>query len=188
MTNREPCSRWANEGSNVWLPSVGSQRHAPEPKHRLCTASHRRSPQMILLSHEFLSHQQTFGTTPTACIRFAVFSRIEILHILLEHSYDSQRNENAGSARPLHRRQPVARSQDLLSPLRQFQRRVAVVGSVAHRVAKDPGGLLAMSRGGDRGKVYTRDVQEAISQMAAAATGRCSCGIGRRRSNRLPVD
>ena len=127
----------------------------------------------------FLSHQQTFGTTPTACIRFAVLSRIEILHILLEHSYDSQRNENAGSARPLHRRQPVATSQDLLRPLRQFQR---------HRVAKDPGGLLAMSRGGDRGKVYTRDGQEAISQRAAAATGRCSCGIGRRRSNRLPVD
>jgi hypothetical protein len=39
----------------------------------------------------FLSHQQAFGTTPTACIRFAVLSRIEILHILLEHSYDSQR-------------------------------------------------------------------------------------------------
>jgi hypothetical protein len=41
-------------------------------------------------------------------------------------------------------------------PLRQFQRRVAVVGSVAHLVAKDPGDLLAMSRGGDRGKVHTR--------------------------------
>jgi hypothetical protein len=64
---------------------------------------------MILLSHEpvFLSHQ-TIGTTPTACIRFAVLSRIEILHILLEHFYDSQRNENAGSARRLHRRQPVS--------------------------------------------------------------------------------
>jgi hypothetical protein len=33
--------------------------------------------------------------TPTACIRFAVLSRIEILHILLEHFYDSRRNENA---------------------------------------------------------------------------------------------
>ena len=90
---------------------------------------------MILLSHErqcFSRTNNRFGTTPTACIRFAVLSRIEILHILLEHSYDSQRNENAGSARRLHRRQPVARSQDLLSPLRQFQRRVAVVGSVAH--------------------------------------------------------
>jgi hypothetical protein len=113
----------------------------------------------------FLSHQQAFGTTPTACIRFAVLSRIEILHILLEHFYDSQRNENAGSARRLHRRQPVARSQDLLSPLRQFQRRVAVVGSVAHPVAKDPGGILAMSRGGDRGKVHPRDGQEAVSQV-----------------------
>ena len=82
---------------------------------------------------------------------------IEILHILLEHFYDSQRNENAGSARRLHRRQPVPRSQDLLSPLRQFQRRVAVLGSVAHLVAKDPGGLLAMSPGGDRSKIHTRD-------------------------------
>ena len=43
---------------------------------------------------------------------------MEILHILLEHSYDSQRNENTGSARRRHRRQPVASSQDLLSPLR----------------------------------------------------------------------
>jgi hypothetical protein len=43
----------------------------------------------------FLSHQQTFGTTPPACIRFAVLSRIEILHILLEHFYDSRRNERA---------------------------------------------------------------------------------------------
>src|SRR4029453_150475 len=84
------------------------------------------------MSDVFLLHQQTFGTTPTACVRFAVLSRIEILHILLEHFYDSQRNENAGSARPLLSPPPVARSQDLLSPLRQFQRRVAVVGSVAN--------------------------------------------------------
>ena len=47
------------------------------------------------MSGSVLSHQQTFGTTPTACIRFAVLSRIEILHILLEHSYDSQRKKNA---------------------------------------------------------------------------------------------
>src|SRR4029453_4327729 len=90
------------------------------------------------MSDVFLLHQQTFGTTPTACIRFAILSRIEILHILLEHFYDSQRNENASSARRLLRRQPVARSQDLLSPLRQFDRRVAVVGSVADLVANDP--------------------------------------------------
>jgi len=116
------------------------------------------------MSSGVLSRQQTFGTTPTACIRFAALSRIEILHILLEHSYDSQRNEN-GSARRLHRRQPVAKSQDLLSPLRQFQRRVAVVGSVAHLVAKDTGDLLAMFRGGDRGKIHMRDGQEAVSQV-----------------------
>jgi hypothetical protein len=29
----------------------------------------------------------------------------------------------------------------------------------------DPGGILAMSRGGDRGKVHTRDGQEAVSQV-----------------------
>jgi hypothetical protein len=120
----------------------------------------------------FLSHQQACGTTPTACSRFAVLSRIEILHVLLEHFYDSRRNENAGSVRRLHRRQPVARSQDLLSPPRQFQRRVAVVGSVAHLVAKDSGGVLAMSLGGDRGKDHARDGQEAVSQvpLLAAAT------------------
>jgi hypothetical protein len=42
----------------------------------------------------------TIGTTPTACIRFTVLSRIEILHILLEHPYDSQRNKNAGLISP----------------------------------------------------------------------------------------
>jgi hypothetical protein len=46
----------------------------------------------------FLSHQQAFGTTPTACIRFAILSRIETLHSLLEHFYDSQRNENAAQS------------------------------------------------------------------------------------------
>jgi hypothetical protein len=54
---------------------------------------------MILLSHAavFLSHQQRFGTTPTACTRFAVLSRIEISHVLLEHFYDSQRNGTAAA-------------------------------------------------------------------------------------------
>jgi hypothetical protein len=113
----------------------------------------------------FLSHQQTFGTTPTACIRFAVPRRIEILHILLEHFYDSQRNENPNSAHRLHRRQPVASSHDLLSPLRQFQRQVAVLGSVTHLLANDPGDLLTMAPDGDHGKVHTRDGQQAISQL-----------------------
>ena len=46
------------------------------------------------------------------------------------------------------------RGQDLLSPLRQFQRRVAVIGSVANLIANNPGGLLAMSgSGGDGGEV-----------------------------------
>jgi hypothetical protein len=72
--------------------------------------SQKITPQMILLSHErqcFSRTNNRFGTTPTACSRFAVLSRIEILHTLLEHFYDSQRNENAGSTRRLHRRQPV---------------------------------------------------------------------------------
>ena len=46
------------------------------------------------------------------------------------------------------------RRQDLLSSLRQFQRRVAIIGSVAYLIANNPGGLVAMSRGaGDRGEV-----------------------------------
>ena len=51
------------------------------------------------------------------------------------------------------------RRQDLLGSLRQFQRRVAVIGSVAYLIANNPGGLLAMSRGaGDRGKVKPWDL------------------------------
>src|SRR5215211_5407999 len=59
---------------------------------------------MISLSHE----RQCFfaptmlGMTPTTCIRFAVLSRIEILHILLEHFCDSQRKREQGSVRRLH--------------------------------------------------------------------------------------
>jgi hypothetical protein len=68
---------------------------------------------------------------------------IETLHTLLEHFYDSQRNQNAAELADSVGRQPVARSQDLFCPLRQFQRLVGVGGSVAHLVAKDPGGLLA---------------------------------------------
>lgn len=83
------------------------------------------------------------------------------MHTLLEHFYDSRRNENGAQLADI-----IGGSQsreDLLSPLRQFQRRVATVGSVAHLV-KDPGGLLVMSRGGDRGEVHRRDGQEAVSQ------------------------
>ena len=112
----------------------------------------------------FLSHQQTFGTTPTAPhpLRCTVSDRdlAYLIRTLLRFSAQRERQ-----LRPrLLPRQRVARSQDLRSSLRQF-RRVAVVGSVAHLVAKDPGGLLAMSPGGDRGKVHTREGQEAISQV-----------------------
>jgi hypothetical protein len=99
--------------------------------------------------------------------RFAVLCRIEILHILLEHYCDSQCNRNAGSAR---RR---------LSSLGYFQRRVAIVGSVAHLVAKDPDSLLAMSRGsGNRGKVHPRDEQEAVSQLPCQRQDGAAVGRG----------
>jgi hypothetical protein len=68
---------------------------------------------------------------------------IETVHILLEHFYDSERNENAAQLADSVGCQPVARSQDLFCPLQQFQRRVPVVGMVAHLVAKDVGSLLA---------------------------------------------
>jgi hypothetical protein len=118
----------------------------------------------------FLSHQQTFGTTPTACIRFAVVSQTEILHILLEHSYDS------------HATRTRAQLADLIGGSQTREARicsvrsdsssggVAVVGSVAHLVAKDPGGLLAMSRGDDRGKVHTRDGREAYPRCLAGGS------------------
>ena len=123
MTNRELCSRWANEGSNVWPPRVGSQRHAPEPEHRLCPESHRRSSADDLAEPCAACFSRTNNRSarrrPLPPLRR---TRVEILHILLEHSYYSQRNENTDSARRRHRRQPVASSQDPLSQLRKFQR------------------------------------------------------------------
>jgi hypothetical protein len=112
---------------------------------------------MILLSHERRCFSRTNNDRHDAdrLIRFAVLSRIEILHILLEHSYDSRRNTTRARAQ-------LADFIATASPLRQFQRRLAVVGSVAHLVAKD----RVASRGcGDRGKVHPRDGQEAVSQV-----------------------
>jgi hypothetical protein len=146
---------------------------------------------MILLSHErqcFSRTNKTFGTTPTACVPFAVLSRIEILHILLEHFYDSQRNENAGSACRLHRRQPVARSQD--RSVRSDSSSGGLPSSdrlhtSSRRIRAASWRCLAAAI---VGKVHTRDGQEAVpgALLAAAVTGLCSCGIGRRRSNRAP--
>ena len=99
---------------------------------------------MISLSHE----RQCFfaptmlGMTPTTCIRFAVLSRIEILHILLEHFYDSRRNENAAQLADFisaaSREKPGAALSAPAVPAAG-----PVVGSVAHLVAKDLGSLLA---------------------------------------------
>jgi hypothetical protein len=94
----------------------------------------------------FLSHQQTIGTTPTACIRFTVLSRIEILHILLEHPYDSQRNKKAVLSSPTSSATASREKPGSVQSAPTFQRRLAVVGSVAHLVAKDPGGLPRLRR------------------------------------------
>ena len=56
--------------------------------------------------------------------------------------------------------------------------RLAVVGSVAHLVAKDPGGLPRLRRswqGPPAGRAGGR-IPGAL--LAAAATGRCGCGVG----------
>jgi hypothetical protein len=90
----------------------------------------------------------------------------------------SAQQERGGSSRRLHRRQPVARSQDLFSPLRHFRRRLAIVGSVAHLVAKDPGGRPRLRRswqGPPRGTAGSR-IPGAL--LAAAAAGRCGSGVG----------
>jgi hypothetical protein len=42
------------------------------------------------------------GSTPTGSVCFVVLSRNQIWHVLLEHSYDCQRNEKVGSDRRLH--------------------------------------------------------------------------------------
>jgi hypothetical protein len=114
--------------------------------------------------------------------RFAVLSRIEILHILLEHYCDSQCNKNAGSARRLHRRQPVARSQDLLSPsdtssgglpssdrLHTLSRRIRRPPSDVPRQRQSWQGPPAGRAGPPAGRAGSR-IQGAMP--AAAATGR----------------
>jgi hypothetical protein len=99
----------------------------------LLRLSYKITPQMILLSRE---RQRSLAPTndrhgADRLIRFAVLSRIDILHVLLEHSYDSQRKLERWLSSPTLWRQLVAKNQDLFSPLRQFQRRPAVVVSVA---------------------------------------------------------
>jgi hypothetical protein len=138
----------------------------------------------------FLSHQQTFGTTPTACIRFGVLSRIEILHILLERSYDSRRNRNA-----------------LSSPTSWAAASREKPGSAQSRSDSSSGGLPSLDRlhtssrriratswrclaaaivaKSTRGRAGSR-IPGAL--LAAAATGRCSCGVGHHPSGRLPAD
>jgi hypothetical protein len=84
MTNREPARDGQTKVRTYGRLEWGVNGGAPEPEHRLL-------PQTIVEDHAaddlaqpraavFLSRQQTTGTTPTACIRFAVLSRIEILH------------------------------------------------------------------------------------------------------------
>jgi hypothetical protein len=123
---------------------------------------------MILLSHE----RQCFSRTnkrsarrrpPASASPYRVDRDLAyLIRTLLRFS--AQREPRLSSHR-LHRRQPVASSHDLLSPLRQFQRQVAVLGSVTHLLANDPGDLLTMAPDGDHGKVHTRDGQHAISQV-----------------------
>ncbi len=74
MTNREPCSRWANESSTVWPPRVGVNGSVPELD-GFAQSLVEDHAQMILLSHE----RQCFSRTNRRparrrppCIRFAV--------------------------------------------------------------------------------------------------------------------
>jgi hypothetical protein len=116
MTNREPCSMGKRRFERT-APRVGSQRQrACAEASALLRLWWKITPQMILLSHE----RQCFSRTTSDwhdADRLHPLCRTEpdeTSHVSLEHSCDSLRNENAGSARQLDRRQPVARSQDLL--------------------------------------------------------------------------
>jgi hypothetical protein len=98
------------------------------------------------LAAGFLSHQQTIGTTPTACIPFTVLSQTEFLHILLEHLYDSQRNKNAGLSSPTSsatasREKPGSVQSAPTVPAAACRRRI---GCTPRR--KDPGGLPRLRR------------------------------------------
>jgi hypothetical protein len=165
----------------------------PEPEHRLCTESHRRSRADDLAepcAAVFLSHQQAFGTRPTACIRFAVLNRIEILHILLEHSYDSRATRTRaqladfiGGSQSRGARICPVRSDSSSGGLPSSDR--LHTSSRRIRAASRRCLAAAIVAGPRAGRAGSR-IPGAL--LAAAATGRCGCGIGRRRSNRLPVD
>jgi hypothetical protein len=124
----------------------------------------------------------TLGMTPTACIGFAVLSRIETLHILLEHFYDSQRKREQGSARrlrraPARREKPGAAQSAPAVPAAGSRRRI---GCTPRREGsrRTPGeswvGILASPQ---------RDGQQAVSQgpcWRQQRQDRCSCGVGHR--------
>jgi hypothetical protein len=131
----------------------------------------------------FLSHQQTIGTTPTACIRFTVLSRIEILHILLEHPYDSQRNKNAGLSSPTSSATASREKPGSVQSAPTFQRRLPS----SDRLHTSSRRIRAASRGcGDRDKVHPAGragsrIPGAL--LAPAAKGRCGSGV----ATALPV-
>jgi hypothetical protein len=97
-------------------------------------------------------------------IRFAVLSRIEIFHILLEHLYDSQRKTTRTRAQ-------------LADFIGDSQSREAKICSVrsdcssgglpsSDRLDTSSRRIGAASRGsGDRGKVHPRDGHKAVSQV-----------------------
>jgi hypothetical protein len=103
---------------------------------------------MILLSHE-----RRVSLAPTNvrhdADRLHPLRRTEsdrdlayLIRTLLRFSAQQERSLSS----PTSSAAAVARSQDRPSPRRQFQRRVAVVGSVAHLVAKDPGVSITLNR------------------------------------------
>ena len=110
---------------------------------------------------------------------------IEALHTLLEHFYDSQRNVNAAQLADFVGRQPVAARSVLPAPAvpaAGWRRRI---GCTPRREGsgRAPGELSCQ---GPHARRAGSRIPGAV--LEAAATGLCSCGIGRRRSNRLPVD
>lgn len=155
----------------------------------LLRLSQKITPQMILLSHVRQCFSRTSkrwaGRRPPHPLRRTESGR-DLACLIRTSLRFSGKTTRAGPACRLHRRQPVARSQDLFSPLGQFQRRLAVVGSVAHLVTKDRGGLPRQRRslqGPPAGRAGSR-IPGAL--LAAAATGRCGCGFRDRPSGRSP--
>jgi hypothetical protein len=171
MTNREPCSRWANESSNVGPPRVGSQRQrARAGASASLSLSQKITPQMILLSHE----RQCFSCTnkrsarrrPPHPLRRTESNRdlAYLIRTLLRFSGKRGRRLSLPtSSAKASREKPGSVQSAPTVPAAACRRRI---GCTPRREGSGrcPAGC------GDRGNVRPRDGQEAVYRCLASGS------------------